>query len=193
MEDGGTIQAQRLAPGGPGEQAGIKPGDKLLAVNEQPVNSIVGLNRHLYKTGYGVWSKPTYQLDRHGVKVQVPVILGQVDKSLNFPLRLIALVYLGIGFYVLFRRWTAPKSIHFYCFALTSFVLYAFHYTGKLNTFDDIVLCSSIVSGMLQPALFLHFALTLPAKQRIRETRCGLPLLYPLRPALLPFHSVPCT
>jgi len=102
MEDGGTIQAQRLAPGGPGEQAGIKPGDKLLAVNEHPVHSVAGLRRHLDKTGYGVWSKPTYQLDRHGVKVQVPVILGQVDKSLNFPLRLIALVYLGIGFYVLF-------------------------------------------------------------------------------------------
>jgi len=190
LDKDGTIQAQRLTPGGPGEQAGIKPGDKLLAVNEHPIRSVAGLKRHLDKTGYGVWSKPTYQLDRHGVKVQTPVILGQVDKSLNFPLRLIALVYLGIGFYVLFRRWTAPKSIHFYCFALTSFVLYAFHYTGKLNTFDDIVLWSSIVAGMLQPALFLHFALTFPEKKRIMETRWGLPLVYSVGAALMALQVV---
>src|SRR5258708_38163653 len=140
LDKDGTIQAQRLTPGGPGEQAGIKPGDKLLAVNEHPIHSVAGLKRHLDKTGYGVWSKPTYQLDRHGVKVQAPVILGQADKSLNFPLRLIALVYLGLGFYVLCRLWAAPKTLHFYCFALTSLFLYHFLYTGQLNTFDHLVL-----------------------------------------------------
>ncbi len=51
-------------------------------------------------------------------------------------MRLIALVYLCIGIYVLFRRWTAPKSTHFYVFCLVSFVLYSFKYTGELDTFD---------------------------------------------------------
>ena len=56
---------------------------------------------------------------------------------MNQGLRLIALIYLVIGLYVLFRRWTAPKSTHFYIFCLVSFVLYSFHYTGKLNAFDS--------------------------------------------------------
>ncbi len=59
-----------------------------------------------------------------------------MDRSLNAGLRLIALIYLGIGLYVLLRRWTAPKSLHFYIFCLTSFVFYSFRYTGKLNQFD---------------------------------------------------------
>jgi hypothetical protein len=48
-----------------------------------------------------------------------------------------------------------------------SFVLYSFHYTGKLNAFDQAVYWSSIVAWLLQPALFLHFALTFPKPRRL--------------------------
>ncbi len=96
-----------------------------------------------------------------------PVIPIPADNSLNLGLRLIALIYLGIGLYVLFRRWTAPKSTHFYLFCLISFVLYSFHYTGKLNAFDQTIYWSSIVAWLLQPALFLHFALTFPRPRKL--------------------------
>src|SRR5262249_54305027 len=103
----------------------------------------------------------------HGVKVEAPsVILIDADNSLNQGGRLIALIYLGIGLYVLFRRWTAPRSTHFYIFCLASFILYSFHYTGKLNLFDWIIFWSNIVAGLLQPALFLHFAYTFPEKRK---------------------------
>ncbi len=39
-------------------------------------------------------------------------------------LRLIGLIYLGVGLYVLLRRWTAPGSTHFYIFCLVSFIFY---------------------------------------------------------------------
>ena len=80
-------------------------------------------------------------------------------------MRLIALVYLGIGIYVLLRRWTAPKSTHFYVFCLVSFIFYAFHYTGKFNDFDWIVYWANVVAWLLQPALFLHFSLTFPERK----------------------------
>ena len=80
-------------------------------------------------------------------------------------MRLIALVYLGIGIYVLLRRWTAPKSTHFYVFCLVSFIFYSFHYTGKLNQFDWIIYWSNVVAWLLQPALFLHFSLTFPERK----------------------------
>ena len=67
------------------------------------------------------------------VPVDMTVILVPAERSLNNWLRLIALIYLGIGLYVLLRRWTAPGSTHFYIFCLVSFIFYTFHYTGKLN------------------------------------------------------------
>ncbi len=93
------------------------------------------------------------------------MILQPVDKSLNQGLRLIALVYLGIGVYVLLRRWTAPKAGHFYLFCLVSFIFYSFKFTGKLNQFDWTIYWSNVVAGMLQPAMFLHFVAELSGAQ----------------------------
>src|SRR5207249_4092134 len=86
---------------------------------------------------------------RNGVQLEVPVIIGPADRSFWSGLRLIALAYLGIGIYVLFRRWTAPKSTHFYIFCLVSAVSYAFHYTGKLNLFDWIIFWGNIAAWVL--------------------------------------------
>ncbi len=167
-EQANGLVARGVQPNGPGEKAGIKVGDRLLRVNSQPkdssIQNIVELEKHLYQTG--VYSRATYLLNRQGVNIEVtPVIPVPADNSMKTGQRLIALIYLGIGLYVLFRRWTAPKSTHFYLFCLVSFVLYSFHYTGKLNAFDWIVFWSNIVAGLLQAALFLHFALTFPERR----------------------------
>jgi two-component system, NtrC family, sensor kinase len=184
------IVAARVDPGGPADKAGIKTGDKLLAINEQPIKSSATVDRLLYHIG--AWSKAHYELARHGVKVDAPnVVLVEADKSLNQGLRLIALIYLGVGLYVLFRRWTAPKSTHFYVFCLVSFVLFSFHYTGKLNSFDWIVFWSKIVAELLQPALFLHFALTFPqTRNRLLKHRWMTWLVYLPGAALLSLRIV---
>ena len=179
IESGNGLTAERVAAGGPAERAGVKPGDQLLAVDDHPIiavkdpqgrvvkNAASLLERQFY--GSGVWSKLTYKLNRAGYTIETQVVLVPADKSLFQGLRLIALIYLGVGVYVLLRRWTAPKSTHFYLFCLVSFVYYAFHYTGKLNTFDSIIYWSNVVAWLLQPALFLHFALTFPEKKKFLE------------------------
>jgi hypothetical protein len=126
-----------------------------------------------------VWTKLSYTLGRDNVSLDVPVILQPVDKSLNQGLRLIALVYLGIGMYVLLRRWTAPKAGHFYLFCLVSFIFYSFKFTGKLNQFDWTIYWANVVAGMLQPAMFLHFALSFPQRKAFVEKRSWiLPMVY---------------
>ncbi|HEY6253330.1 MAG TPA: ATP-binding protein [Candidatus Angelobacter sp.] len=179
IESGDGLRAVDLAPGGPAENAGIQPGDQLLAVDEQPIqnvkdaqgrvraNAFQRLVRQQYKTG--AWSNAVYKLSRGGVGFEARVLLRPADKSINQGLRLIALIYLGVGLYVLLRRWTAPKSTHFYLFCLVSFVLYSFHYTGKFNSFDSIIYWCNVVAWVLQPALFLHFALTFPEKKKFLE------------------------
>ena len=89
-------------------------------------------------------------------------------------LALVGLLYLLIGTFILFRRWTARKSRHFYIFCLASFVLYTFAYTGKLNLFDWTIYWLNVAAWVLQPALFLHFCLTFPERSAA-ASRAPLP------------------
>jgi two-component system, NtrC family, sensor kinase len=169
FEADGGLQAHRVLRGGPGQRAGIEAGDLLVEVNGRPTQDIAGLNRQMFHTkAYGT---VTYTVVRGGYRVELPVILDASDRSVNLGMRIIALVYLGIGLYVLFRRWTAPRATHFYIFCLASFVLYSFKYTGKLDTLDWVVFWGNVVATALQPALFLHFALAFPEDRRLDRVR----------------------
>ena len=183
VEHNGSLLADRVDPNGPGAKAGIKTDDQLVSVNGEDVKNTPQLERQLYRTG--VWSKASYSLVRDSVTLDSSVILVPADRSLNNWLRLIALIYLGIGVYVLLRRWTAPGSTHFYIFCLVSFIAYSFKYTGKLNDFDWTIYWSNIVAWMLQPALFLHFVLTFPEKRQFVRQRPWLLALPYLPGALL--------
>src|SRR5579862_2187239 len=189
VEHNGYLLADRVDPNGPGAKAGIKINDQLVSVNGQEVNSTPGLVRQLYRTG--IWSKASYSLIRQSVTLESSVILVPADRSLNNSLRLIALIYLGIGIYVLLRRWTAPGSTHFYVFCLVSFIAYSFKYTGKLYDFDWTIYWSNIVAWVLQPALFLHFVLTFPQKRQfVRQRPWLLALAYLPGAVLLGRHII---
>lgn len=175
VEGHGGLVAQRVNANGPGERAGIKKGDLLLKADGVPTPRWAALSREIFTTG--AFNTINYSIQRSGVKLSVPVILDAQDRSFNNGFRLIALVYLCIGLYVLFRRWTAPHSTHFFIFCLASFVLYSFKYTGEFNTFDQAVFWSNIFASGLQPALFLHFALAF-ARENRRRHRWLMVLVY---------------
>jgi PAS domain S-box-containing protein len=187
IERSGNIVAERVAPGGPGAQAGIKRGDRLLAVDSRPVTKIADLNAQVYHSG--VWSRATYSLARGQYTLDAFPILAPSDRSSNGWLRVIAVIYLAIGLYVLFRRWTAPGSTHFYIFCVVSFVFYAFKYTGKFNAFDWTIYWGNVAGWLLQPALFLHFALTFPEEHGVlRKRRWLVRAVYLPGLVLLGFH-----
>jgi len=189
VEHAGRLTADRVESSGPGAKSGIKPGDQLVSINGQEVQNMSGLERQLYRNG--VWSKAAYSLIRQSVPLDSSVILVPAERSLNNWLRLIALIYLGIGLYVLLRRWTAPGSTHFYIFCLVSFIAYSFKYTGKLNDFDWTIYWGNIVAGALQPALFLHFVLTFPEKRQIiRQHPWLLALVYVPGAVLVTSHVI---
>ncbi len=189
VEHNGRLVADRVDIDGPGAKAGIKSGDQLVSINGQEIKGTPGLERQLYRTG--IWSKATYSLIRNSVTLDSSVILGAADRSLNNWLRLIALIYLGIGIYVLLRRWTAPGSTHLYIFCLVSFVAYSFKYTGPATDFDWIIYWSNVTAWILQPALFLHFVLTFPEPRRfVRQRPWLLALAYLPGAVLLGRHIV---
>ncbi len=176
LEAPGGLKAQRVLKDGPGERAGIKTGDLLVSANNVATPRVSFLTHQWFAVG--TWRNIDYLLVRSGVSIHASVLLEPTDRSQNQGLRLIALVYLSIGLYVLFRRWTAPRATHFFVFCLASFVLYSFNYTGKFNTFDWTIYWGKILAEALQPALFLHFALAFPEERPASRRHWIYSLIY---------------
>ena len=185
-EAAGGLTADRVLPHMPGQLAGIQPHDLLTAVNGKPVSSDADVERELYRTG--PYLPIYYSITRDGYKLDSPIKLFPVpmDKNLFQAERMIALIYLAIGIYVLFRRWGATRSTHFYLFCLVSFAWYALHYTGQFDALDWGVYWANVVAEALQPALLLHFALSFPEERfKKMSRRLLLPLVYAPGLALL--------
>jgi two-component system, NtrC family, sensor kinase len=176
VEGPGGLLARRVLSNGPGDQAGIKAGDLLIAAAGKPTPRMASLARLWFS--HGTWRKIDYSLIRSGVHINATVLLEPTDRSIDQGMRLIALVYLSIGLYVLFRRWTAWRSTHFYVFCLASFVLYSFSWTGRFDTFDWTIYWGKIVAEALQPALFLHFAVAFTEDRPGRLRRLARSLIY---------------
>ena len=187
----GGLCAQQVPWGVPGQRAGIREGDVLQGIDEHPTPTLASQVRRMFHDG--IWAHATYSIERplvgsakcaatRATHLEIPVILEPTDRTINLGLRLIAVVYLLIGLYVLFRRWTAPKSTHFYVFCLVSFVLYAFKFTGEFDTLDKIIYWGNIIATALQPALFLHFAFSFTDQpveaQRRRRRDLLISLIY---------------
>jgi two-component system, NtrC family, sensor kinase len=192
VEHHDKLTADRVEVAGPGTRAGIKVGDQLTAIDQHDVTTTAARTHQLYRVG--AWSKTTYSLVRQSVPVDVVLIPVPAERSQYNWLRLIGLIYLGIGLYVLLRRWTAPGSTHFYIFCLVSFISYAFHYTGKFNGFDWTIYWGNVVAGLLQAALFLHFVLTFPERRWfVRQHRWAVPAIYVPGLLLLSVHVLALT
>ncbi len=184
--NGDGLIALRVLSGGPGQHAGLQAHDLLTQVNDHPIRHVADLERELYRTtSYG---QAFYTITRDGIALETPikVIPIPVDRSLALGLRVIGLIYLAIGIYVLFRRWTAPRATHFYLFCLVSFALYALKYTSQLDVLDWTVFWTNILADSLQPALFVHFALSFPEERLKNVHRTWLlPIIYAPGTALL--------
>src|SRR6476646_7139819 len=183
----GVVEAWRVSPNGPAAKAGIQQGDRLLEINGQPVANALQVTKRVWRAG--LWSQLRYKVERAGDSFETPVVIAPAEKAMTAEnnLRVVGLIYLFIGIFIFVRRWNAPRAVHFYVFCLVSFVLYTFHYSGKLDAFDYEVYCASIVARLLAPTLLLHFALVFPARsESTRKHFTTLSLVY--GPPLLLFR-----
>jgi two-component system, NtrC family, sensor kinase len=168
------VTAWIVVRGSPADRAGIREGDQLRAIDGQVITNQKEAAQQIYQLG--VWALVNYSLTRNGEPFETNLVLTPQGNSgsLRNYLALVGLLYLLIGTFILFRRWTARKSGHFYVFCLASFVLYTFAYTGKLNVFDWTIYWLNVAAWVIQPALFLHFCLTFPERSQLLRQRPDL-------------------
>ncbi len=182
-------QAWKLAPNSPAARAGLRPGDLLVSINGLRVDTQVQVTKRLWRAG--LWTQVRYKLVRNGEEFETPLVTAPAEKpaSIENYERVVGLLYLFIGMFIFIRRWNAPRAVHFFVFCLVSFILFSFHYSGKLDSFDYEIYWAQIASLMLAPALLLHFALVFPERaEATARSFSKLALVYGPPAALLLFH-----
>jgi two-component system, NtrC family, sensor kinase len=183
------IEAWRVMPDSPASAAGILPGDHLLAIDGIEVPDEKHVAQRLFRAG--LWTQLRYRLSRNGEEFEARLITAPAEKPLaleNYE-RVVGLLYLFIGLFIFVRRWNAPRAVHFYVFCLVSFILYSFHYSGKLDVFDLEVYWSGVVAQLLAPTLLLHFALVFQGRPTTdRKSQLKIAAIYIIPAALLTVH-----
>jgi two-component system, NtrC family, sensor kinase len=183
------IRAWQVSPNSPAARAGIRAGDILLAINSVSLTRAVQVTSRL--TRAGLWTQVRYKLARNGEDFETPLVTAPAEKpaSIENYLRAVGLLYLFIGVFIFIRRWNAPRAVHFYVFCLVSFILYSFHFSGKLDAFDQEVYWAGIAARLLAPALLLHFAMVFPGRtETAARSSSKLLTVYAPPTALLLIH-----
>jgi two-component system NtrC family sensor kinase len=174
------VQARFVVEDGPADKAGIRRGDVLKAINGQDIRNDRHVTQILYQLG--VWTRATYTIDRDGKEFPTTLVISPSPEQFlrhQKYLEVIGLVYFFVGSFVLLKRSRAPHALHFYLVCLTSFVFYAFHFTGKFNAFDWTIFWLDLAASLLLPPLFLHFCLEFPLRNKwIKDRHSLLYLIY---------------
>jgi len=172
------VIAAYITPSGPGANAGIRPGDELISIAGSPIQHALEVPQMLWQIPR--FGQTRYTLRRDGIEFQKDNIFikdAPRDSAIYYDYA-VGIAYLAIGLFVYFRRTSASKSFHFFILCLASFIATCFRYSGKLNTFDEILYWGNFAGNLFAPAIFVHFCLTFYHKPDFLKRRNLWLLLY---------------
>jgi PAS domain S-box-containing protein len=202
------VVAEVVEPGSSGARSQILPGDHLLAIslNNSKYEEIGRADRvPVYLEQAHVGGHIHYLIERPSYPEESRFYYADLD-HLNATHRwtprllyinLIGLVYLFVGFFVLFKQGgRAPFALHFASLCLAAFV---FHSYSQIGTYKDLDLAIAFLKNaafILFPPLFLHFCIVYPERQQLFDKRrwraslLYLPALLLLLLAIFVFYGV---
>lgn len=182
------LVAAEVAAGTPGEQAGLQPGDVLIAIDGRFVESLDDVLEAVHAAEPG--TQLEYTILRLGSQELRRLALGPVPDGNEGIYRVLAAVgffTLLIGASVRVRRPGDQATLHFFWLTVAFFGVFAFSYSGRLDRLDWVFYWADEVSILLLPPLFMHFAFAFPERSpgwvRGQLGPWFFPLLY--LPALL--------
>ena len=190
------ILAETVEPSSSGARAQILPGDHLIGISLDNRNyEELGRARdvQIYLDQARVGGDIHYFIERPSYPVESRLYYADLDHldathkwtPLVVYINLIGLVWLFVGFFVLFKQGgRAPFALHFASVCLVAFVLFFYTQAGTYRDLDLAVAILKNAGLIILAPLFLHFCLLYPLRQQLFERkRWRATLLY--FPALL--------
>ena len=165
---GQGVTAAEVATGSPAARAGVKPGDLLLAIDQQPMQDPADVIARLHASRLG--DRLHYRLLRLGSRDVVDLPVAAVPNgagALYFVLAAVGIFTLLVGGAVRLRRPHDEATLHFFWVCVAFFGVFTFSFSGRLDRLDWIFYWADSVSMLLLPPLFLHFALVFPDRPRV--------------------------
>jgi two-component system NtrC family sensor kinase len=168
------VVASRVDERGPASQAGVKPGDVLVALDGREVMRPADVEGYLTSRNAGDTLAYTLLREDEQRVLEVGVRpLPQGNVTLFFYLSLVGFFSLAVGTIVMLKRGADRGALHFYAICLLFFLTYSTSHTGRLDTLDWILLWTDHLAVLFLPVVFLHFCLTFP-ERRLTEHRAWL-------------------
>ncbi|HKG80053.1 MAG TPA: hypothetical protein VKA78_11555, partial [Pyrinomonadaceae bacterium] len=180
----GGIFAKSIERGSAAERAWLLPGDQLIGISldakgrAEQVTSARDVQIYLDQAQVGgqlhyLMKRPSYSPEVEAYWADLDH-LGAIHKWTPrvIYINLIGLVYLFVGFFVLFKQGgRAPFALHFATFCLAAFV---FHFYTPVGSYRDLDLAIAFLDNaafILFAPLFLHFCALYPSRQQLFPTR----------------------
>jgi hypothetical protein len=161
--------AAEVADDSPAQQAGVRPGDILLAVDGRPVTSRDEVLAVQLQGRAG--DRHNYTLLRLGTREIAEVRLAPLPSGaggLYYVLAAVGIFTLIVGAAVRTRRPFDQATLHFFWLAVAYFGTFTFSFTGRFDRVDWFFYWADVVAIALLPPLFLHFALVFPERPHSR-------------------------
>jgi two-component system NtrC family sensor kinase len=189
--NGVNVTATVVAEGSPAARSGIEPGDALLRIDDRLIESEsdVVAALHAAKSGAALQYEIVRQPAPGGTNLIAVAVTGISSGPLWLYLTLasVGIFSLLVGASVRLRRPENQATLHFFWLTVAFFGALTFSYSGKLDRLDWVFYWGDLVSRLMLPPLFVHFALVFPERPdawgKSDTGRTVLPLLYV--PALL--------
>lgn len=181
--EGAEVVASDVAEDGPGADAGVRVGDRLLAIDDRPVTSVSDVTDRLHTLAAG--DRVRYTVLRLDTRQLMPIDVAPVpqgNRALYYMLAITGMFSLLVGTAVRLRRPQDPATLHFFWLTVAFFGVMAFSFSGRLDTLDWIFYWGDFIAHWLLPPLFVHFALVFPDRPhawvRSEQGVKLLPLIY---------------
>ena len=165
LERSAGVVAAQVADGSAARRAGIRPGDVLLAVDGQPIESRDDVLQVQLRATAG--ERHSYTLLRLGTREVADVTLAPIPTGagvLYYVLAAVGIFTLLVGAAVRARRPFDQATLHFFWLAVAFFGVFTFSFSGRFDRVDWFFYWADEVARLMLPPLFLHFALVFPER-----------------------------
>ena len=160
----GVVAAEVAVPSA-ASRADIRPGDVLIAIDNQPVETRADVLTLQHQARPG--DRHTYTVLRLGSQEMPTLTLSPMPSGVGlyyYVLAAVGIFTLLVGAAVRARRPTDQATLHFFWLSVAFFGLFTFSFSGRLDRVDWVFYWGDTIAMIVLPPLFLHFALVFPER-----------------------------